>query len=195
MKTLSLAIALLLISGCVKREPIQTETVSYSGEALTVSDSQEPIIQTLFRVVWRKETDSFSAKAIVHQQDPDLTSIAVFKGSRRILTIWKRESQVWVYLPREKKVYIGESGDPIILFPDWPELTVDAWLDLLWGKGKRIVMLEKNHYQFVDSNGGSLTWKQTKQNQRSSVQDIVFTPTYPEGTQVEPLEHLTMGRQ
>ncbi len=183
------------MDGCGSNQPEHEGQLPEPVASQKTVNSAEKIIQSVYTVAWKNGEKSYSAKAVVHQKGDTHYSLALLKGSRRLLTVWAKEQQIWIYFPREKRVYVGCAETAFPVFNEVPPLSFRQWLDLLQGRGDNVVVLGSDHYGLSDQNGGFLIWKLKRQKVKKRVQPIVFEPAYPEKTSLLPLAQLSRDIQ
>jgi len=173
MKTVFTLLILAVLSCSPKKEP---EVISGQRETTL------PIEQTLFRMSWDSGEKAVAFKSVLHSQGRNRVSIAIMKGGSRILTIWKQGKDVWIYFPREKKVFQGSAEQPIMIFRHWPVYSVNQWIELFNGDNSAALRMENGDYQISPEEGRHLRWHQIQKKIRPSVPAIVFTPAFPSTT-------------
>ena len=190
MKPVLLVTLLALLAGCTQRSPLIT---SPGDKSVLESPSEDTssIDQRVFEVWWNRGEDSFNIKVVIHQKADNLISLAAFKSGRRLLTVWKVEERVWVYFPREKKVFSGRSSEEVLFFPEWPRFSFDEWVQIL--SGTHASVRKKNDHQFFieTMDGSELKWELKKQKTLESVAPIVFEPVFTPDTEHLRLSELT----
>lgn len=150
------------------------------------------------QIIDQAEARVHQAKLALHHRADGQFSLHCRKdGVGTMFTYWATSEENVLSIPREKVVFQGQAGAPFRLFPNGPQMSRQAWLDLLregkWSAipGWKLDVLDGWFTLYDDNLSWQIRWREREQDQVTRYSSRVLEPMFDENHAHEPLANLS----